>query len=49
MSIIKAYTLPHPPLAVPAVGGSKESKDIKDSLKAMDDVAVESLQLHRKL
>jgi len=41
MSIIKAYTLPHPPLAVPAVGKGKESKDIKDTLKAMDDVAVE--------
>jgi AmmeMemoRadiSam system protein A/AmmeMemoRadiSam system protein B len=41
MSLIKAYTLPHPPLAVPAVGKGKESKDIKDSLKAMDDAAVE--------
>jgi len=41
MSLIKAYTLPHPPLAVPAVGRGKESKDIKSTLKAMDDVAVE--------
>jgi len=41
MPIIKAYTLPHPPLAVPAVGRGKESKEIKDTLKAMDDVAVE--------
>ena len=41
MSIAKAYTLPHPPLAVPAVGKGKESKEIGDTLKAMDDVAVE--------
>ena len=41
MSLIKAYTLPHPPLAVPAVGKGKESKDIKDTLKAIDDTAVE--------
>jgi len=39
MSIIKAYTLPHPPLAVPGVG--KESKDISDTLEAMDEVALE--------
>jgi len=41
MSIIKAYTLPHPPLAVPAVGRGKESKDIKDTLDAIDEVASE--------
>ena len=41
MSIVKAYTLPHPPLAVPAVGRGKESKEIKDTLKAMDIVAEE--------
>ena len=41
MSLVKAYTLPHPPLAVPAVGRGKESKDIEKTLKAMDDVAIE--------
>ena len=41
MPILKAYTLPHPPLAVPAVGRGKESKEIKDTLRSMDDVAVE--------
>ena len=41
MSIIKAYTLPHPPLAVPAVGRGKESKEIRNTLDAMDAVAVE--------
>jgi len=40
MSIVKAYTLPHPPLAVPAVGRGKESKEISDTLKAMDAVAL---------
>jgi len=41
MSIVKAYTLPHPPLAVPAVGKGKESKEIKDTLSALDAIAVE--------
>jgi AmmeMemoRadiSam system protein A/AmmeMemoRadiSam system protein B len=41
MSIIKAYTLPHPPLAVPAVGEGKESKEIKDTLLALSAVAEE--------
>jgi len=41
MSVIKAYTLPHPPLAVPAVGRGKESKEIRDTLNAMDSVAQE--------
>jgi len=41
MSIIKAYTLPHPPLAVPSVGRGKESKGIPDTLKALDAVAIE--------
>ena len=45
MSIIKAYTLPHPPLAVPAVGRGKESNGIPTSLKAMDDVAGEIAEL----
>jgi len=41
MSVVKAYTLPHPPLAVPAVGRGKESKGIPDTLSAMNTVAVE--------
>ncbi|MCL2821300.1 MAG: AmmeMemoRadiSam system protein A [Oscillospiraceae bacterium] len=41
MSIIKAYTLPHPPLAVPAVGRGKESKGIADTLQALESVALE--------
>jgi len=40
MSIVKAYTLPHPPLAVPAVGRGQE-KEISKTLEAMDDVADE--------
>jgi len=40
MSVIKAFTLPHPPLAVPAVGRGKE-KGISKTLAAMDEVAVE--------
>jgi len=41
MSIVKVYTLPHPPLAVPAVGRGKESKGIPNTLKAMNAVAIE--------
>jgi len=41
MPIIKAYTLPHPPLAVPAVGKGKESKEIRDTLAAIETVAAE--------
>jgi AmmeMemoRadiSam system protein A/AmmeMemoRadiSam system protein B len=41
MPLLKAYTLPHPPLALPAVGRGKESKDIKDTLSAMNAVAEE--------
>jgi len=40
MSIIKAYTLPHPPLAVPAVGRGKE-KDIPGTISAFDEVGKE--------
>ena len=40
MSIIKAYVLPHPPLAVPSVGRGKE-KEISRTLKAMNEVALE--------
>jgi len=41
MAIIKAYTLPHPPLAVPSVGKGRESKEIEKTLNAMDKVAIE--------
>ena len=37
MSVIKAYTLPHPPLAVPAVGRGKE-KDIPKTISAYNEV-----------
>jgi len=40
MSIVKAYTLPHPPLAVPSVGHGQEIKILK-TLEAMDKVAEE--------
>ena len=40
MSIIKAYTLPHPPLAIPSVGRGQE-RQISDTLQAMDEVANE--------
>jgi len=38
MSIIKAYTLPHPPLAIPDVGRGRE-KEISKTLAAMDEAA----------
>ena len=38
MPIIKAYTLPHPPLAVASVGRGKE-KEISKTLAAMEEVA----------
>jgi len=38
MSIVKAFTLPHPPLAIPAVGRGKEY-EISKTLAAMDEVA----------
>ena len=40
MGIIKAYVLPHPPLAVPEVGRGKEA-EIKRTLEAFDEVAAE--------
>ena len=40
MGIIKAYVLPHPPLAVPEVGGGKELA-IGKTLAAFDEVAAE--------
>lgn len=40
MAIIKAYTLPHPPLAIPGIGRGQE-EGIKDTLKAFDEVARE--------
>ena len=45
MSILKAYTLPHPPLAVPSVGRGKESKGIPQTLAAMNEVAAEIAEL----
>jgi len=44
MPILKAYTLPHPPLAIPSVGRGKE-KEISKTLSAMDDVAKEIAEL----
>jgi len=44
MSIIKAYTLPHPPLAVPAVGRGKE-KEIPETIAAYDEVAKDIAEL----
>jgi len=38
MAIIKAYTLPHPPVALPAVGRGQE-KGMNKSLAAFDEVA----------
>ena len=40
MSIVSAYVMPHPPLAVPAVGRGQEGK-IKKTLDAMKVVATE--------
>ena len=40
MPILKAFVFPHPPLAVPAVGGGKE-KEIKNTLAALDEAARE--------
>ena len=44
LGIIKAYVLPHPPLAVPAVGRGKEEK-ISKTLKALEEVALEIKEL----
>jgi len=44
MSIIKAYTLPHPPLVIPAVGRGKE-KDIQDTLTAFERVGEDIAKL----
>jgi len=43
--IIKAYTMPHPPLAVPSVGRGKESNGIPDTLSAMMEVASEIAEI----
>lgn len=40
MSIIRAYAMPHPPLAVPAVGHGEENK-IQKTLTALDKAAEE--------
>ena len=44
MAIIKAYTMPHPPLAVPGVGRGQE-KQISKTLAAMDTVAMEIAEI----
>ena len=40
MSILAAYAMPHPPLAVPGVGRGQEN-GIKDTLAAFDEAALE--------
>ncbi|MDR2546291.1 MAG: AmmeMemoRadiSam system protein A [Lachnospiraceae bacterium] len=40
MSIIRAFVLPHPPLAIPTIGRGRE-EEIKDTLTAMTSVARE--------
>jgi len=40
MGLIRAYTLPHPPLAVPAIGRGQEN-GIGDTLAAYDEVSLE--------
>lgn len=42
--IIQAYALPHPPLAVPAVGQGQENK-IKDTLAALSQVSKEIAEI----
>ena len=44
MAIIKAYTMPHPPLAVPGVGRGQE-KQISKTLSAMDTVATQIAEI----
>jgi len=44
MPILKTYTLPHPPLAIPAVGRGQE-KEISATLAAMEKIALEIKQL----
>ena len=44
MAIVKGYTLPHPPLAVPGVGRGKEM-GISTTLAAMDVVACEIAEI----
>lgn len=44
MALIQAYTLPHPPLAVPSVGRRQES-GISKTLAAFDEVAKEIAKL----
>jgi len=44
MAITGAYTLPHPPLAVPGVGRGQE-KGISKTLRAFDEVALEIAEL----
>ncbi|MCL2168979.1 MAG: AmmeMemoRadiSam system protein A [Defluviitaleaceae bacterium] len=44
MTNLQAYFLPHPPLAVPSVGGGQEIK-IEETLRAFDEVAREIAKL----
>jgi len=44
MSIIKAYLLPHPPLAVPAVGRGEEEK-IEKTLSSLREIAQEIAEI----
>ena len=44
MAIVKAYTLPHPPLAIPAVGRGQEN-EIAKTLAAIDEVASEIAEI----
>ena len=43
-AIIKAYTLPHPPLAIPEVGRGQE-RGIRDTLAAFEEVAAEIAEI----
>lgn len=40
MSLIRAYALPHPPLAVPSVGRGQE-KEVENTIRAFNEVSVE--------
>ena len=44
MAIISAYVMPHPPLAVPEVGGGKEDAII-ETVRAMDEIGAEIARL----
>ena len=44
MAVVRAYALPHPPLAVPSVGRGQE-KGISMTLKAFDEVSAEIAEI----